>query len=410
METEPNKDRGAAQEDDLKTILEEVNELLERRDKLLDGLNSLSSEPSREQFFSLASEALVADSKVQKLKKLAEEKLYPPNPPNRSCGHAIVGGILFYNTAGLKRGDYERLFEFGHEIAYVWTHTRHEYSALVTEVDRRAREEGVWKTLGCCLRIAMAFRSNLEYPQPAEEFSYCWAYYFDPEKSLEEQKLMNPDSASVSGAGVAGEVNPLRFLEEIAPILELLGRDERYFVASQHLLASVDSHYFCLTCALQREGYKMHPNHEPDIWEVVETIPRMEVAIVQATRAVEAILGKPGKKEDPKKLARAIERWKASLDLDPNETFELAGKTYIDYYYDLFGTRGNAAHSLGKLPYYVSRQLTIEAQCFAWLVLWRYFQSHSLDQREAAEALRLNRTLWASEPENFFTKLTDDPE
>jgi len=277
-------------------------------------------------------------------------------------------------------------------------------------VDERVHEENVWKTLGSCLRIAMAFHSNLEGTQPAEEFAYSWVYHFDPDDPLKEQALLDSDSVSSYGVGEAGVIRPLRFLEDIAPTLELLGRDERYFVASQHLVASVDSHYFCLVCALQREGYKMHPNHEPEIWEAVETIPKMEVAIVQATRAVEAILGKLGKRENPKKLARAVERWKSLLDLDPHETFELTGKSYLDYYYDLFGIRGDAAHSLGKLPYEVSRRLTIEAQCFAWIILLHYARRHSLDPQAAAEALRLDQAVYSSEPENTFTIMTNDPE
>jgi len=386
-------------------MLGEVRELLERRDALLHELDRAPKELGA----GVSNELLDRIFEAQRLEDVARGKMFPPNPPNHFCRHAVLGGILFYNTAGLKRGDYKKLFEFGLETAYVWTHTRHAPSALVVEVDERVREEKVWKTLGSCLRIAMAFHSNLEHTQPAENFAYNWVYHFDSEEPLEVQTLLDSDPVSRYPVGTSGSLKPLRFLEEIAHMLELLERDERYFVASQHLIASVDSHDFCLVCALRREGYKMHPNHEPEIWEVVETSPKMEVDIVQATKAFEAILGKPGKRGQPKNVAKAVQRWKGLLSLDPNETFELVGKSYLDYY-DMFGSRGNAAHSLGKLPYDMSRRLTIEAQCFAWLILWHYMERHSLAPQAAAEALRLDRAIYASEPHDTFTELTDDPE
>lgn len=398
--------RPARQTRELEVILSEARELLERRDALQREPNSSPGEPR----IGISDERLDNIFEAQRLQNLYQEKMFPPDPPNHFCGHAILGGILFYNTAGLKRGDYKRLFEFGPETAHVWTHTRHAPSALVVEVDEQVREEKVWKTLGSCLRIAMAFRSNLEHTQSADDFAYDWIYHFDPEEALEEHTLLDRHPVSACNTGRTGSIKPLRFLEEIAPTLDLLRKDERYFVASQHLIASVESHHFCLVCAFQMKGYKMHPNHEPEIWEAVETISKMEVAIVQATRAVEAILGKPGKKESPKKLARAVERWKGSVDLEPHETFELVGKSYLDYYYDLFGIRDSAAHSLGELPYEMSRRLTIEAQCFAWLILWHYAKRHSPGPPAAAEALRLDPAVYASEPEDTFTRMTADPE
>jgi len=178
---------------DQETSLNDAHELLERRDALLRELES-TPEDSVADF---SDERFAKLFEAQRLDDLAREKLFPPDPPNHFCWHAIVGGILFYNTAGLKRGDYKKLFEFGRETAHVWTHTRHRHSALVVEVDERVHEENVWKTLGSCLRIAIAFHSNLEGTQPAEEFAYSWVYHFDPEKPLKEQTLQNSDTVSM---------------------------------------------------------------------------------------------------------------------------------------------------------------------------------------------------------------------
>jgi len=88
---------------DQETSLNGARELLERRDALLRELESTPEEPvagfSHERFAKLF--------EAQRLNELAREKLFPSDPPNHFCSHAIVGGILFYNTAGLKRGDYK---------------------------------------------------------------------------------------------------------------------------------------------------------------------------------------------------------------------------------------------------------------------------------------------------------------
>ena len=112
---------------------DEVRELLERRDALLRELDSSPREPGA----GISDERVGKIFEAQRLQDLARGRLFPPNPPNHFCRHAVVGGILFYNTAGLKRGDYKKLFAFGLETAYVWTHTRHATSALVVEVEQK---------------------------------------------------------------------------------------------------------------------------------------------------------------------------------------------------------------------------------------------------------------------------------
>ena len=152
----------------------------------------------------------------------------------------------------------------------------------------------------------------------------------------------------------------------------------------------------------------MHPNHELPHWRFANSIPKMEVAIVQATRAVEAVLGKPGKRDTPSKYMRAIERWNDSIAINPEENYELANKKYIDYYYDLFGIRGDAAHSLGSFPYEISRKLTIEAQSFSWEIMRSYYLKHALEESEAIEALDFNMEIIDREPEDWSTPMTAD--
>src|SRR5690606_28540464 len=139
----------------------------------------------------------------------------------------------------------------------------------------------------------------------------------------------------------------------------------RFYAAVQNLATSFANHPFCVICAFAEDGYRKHPNHEPAIWEAADAIPGMEVAIVQATRACEGILGKPGKKRPE----RVDAWWRERLELEPNGLFELAGASYIEYYRALFGVRGDAAHNLGRFQYALSRDLTMRAQGFAWEVV-----------------------------------------
>ncbi|WP_158294574.1 hypothetical protein, partial [Halomonas urmiana] len=117
-------------------------------------------------------------------------------------------------------------------------------------------------------------------------------------------------------------------------------------------------------------------------------------------------LGKPGNRDSHQKLSRVKKRWNGAVDLNPDDSFAAAGKSYLDYYYELFQLRGQSAHSFGSIPFELTRQLTIEAQSFAWEVLVAYFRKHSLSVEDAAEDLELNLELVESEPENWSTPLT----
>jgi hypothetical protein len=347
--------------------------------------------PKQDDFSNLIRELSALEDKNRKIK---DEK-FIQEPPNEHCYHAIVEGVIFGNFAGLKKGDYIPLLTFGYEKLHVWTHTKNQYSVLVAEVDQKIHNLNIWKPFGTCLQLADAFQRQFEAVFPVE---YSWIINFIPSNDLESQNYFDRDSVYPSGLALQ-----LRYLLDIASILELLMRDDTFFVALQNFMNSVRNHYFCIICALQRDGYQMHPNHEPAIWEIASSIPSMETAIVQSTRTVEAILGKPGKRSESKKVERAKERWLNNLELSPDDIFELTEKSYFEYYYDLFGIRGNAAHSLGKLPYRLSRELIIEAQCFAWIILVDYFNKCALDITTAADKMSLNVDLIKKEPRGGIT-------
>ena len=127
---------------------------------------------------------------------------------------------------------------------------------------------------------------------------------------------------------------------------------------------------------------------------------------MQATKAIETLLGKPGERGTALKLERVKARWRHSIDLDPTSVFGLAGQTYIDYYYALFGLRGKAAHGLGMLSLRLSRVAAVQAQAFAWTILAQYFQKRCINLPEAWQRLKFSGTLRKKTEVVSITKLT----
>lgn len=333
--------------------------------------------------------------------KALQKKKYPANPPNNSCHNALLTGLLFSNEIGLRLHDFIPYFSTDYEKAYIWTHTRNHSSSLIVDVDSSVKSLNVWRNLASILELTVAISFSFEN---IVECDYDWIYNFLPETSIKDTEFLyleNFDRFSGSGHRIS-------FFADHASLIELLCRDERFYVMGMNLLTSFINHQFCLICAFKKDGYQEHPNHELPSWQVAQAIPKMEVAIVQATRAVEAVLGKPGKRDDNSKYQRALDRWKEAIDLEPTDNFGVANKSYIDYYYELFGIRGEAAHSLGSFPYELCRLLTIESQCFAWEILKSYFHRHSLSTADARLALNFNMNFIEREPKNWSTTMTAD--
>jgi hypothetical protein len=353
--------------------------------KQLDALRESASEVARkdpEAFDNLMMEQI----RILELEKERQKVLYPANPPNKKCHHALLKGMLFSIPAGLKLHDFIPFFRVGPETVYVWAHSQNQYPALLLDVDTSVASQNIWRTLASILELTEAISSSFEHMVNCD---YDWIYNFIPEKSIDDNVFLDSENFG----RLSGSIHELSYFADCAPLIELLYRDERFYVMCVNLLASFYNHHFCLECAFQKDGYQMHPNHELPSWQVAQAIPQMEVAIVQATRTIEAVLGKPGKRDIDSKLRRILERWHNSIDLEPNETFKLTDTSYLDYYYELFAIRGYAAHSLGSFPYQISRQLTIQAQCFAWVILNSYYQRNALSEIDARNVLKFNLRL-----------------
>lgn len=325
---------------------------------------------------------------------------FPPKPPHQECRHAELRGVKFRNGTLPRKGDYRYLLTWGHETLHLWTHTQNSYTGLVAEVDESVNSVDIWRTFGEALKLAIALNRCLEsFPQ----MCYQWIYWFDPSLDRSEQHY-GPEPPSVYDEGA--EIIRIQQIYEVSSQLELLQRSEPFFVSIQNLIVAIENHQFCQECALVPPERRMHHHSEPEKWEQVIALPKMETAIVQATRAVEGLLGQPGDRSTKQKLRRVQNRWQQAVDIKCDEVFSDTGLSYLDYYYSLFNLRGNSAHCRGSLPFDLTRRLAVQAQTFAWNIVIAFFRKHRLAAEDVVEVLKMNQDLIESEPEIWSTPLT----
>lgn len=330
----------------------------------------------------------------------AQMERYPADVPNDVCRHAIVSGLLIENSPGFKRGDLIPLMRLPLETIYVWTGRTHAPSSIVSEVALSVKTEGLWRNAGHLFKMAQAYASFFEVFCPS--YDYHWIYRFDPTLPLDRCEFLSA-SENLPDDRFVGNIEPVTFFRDMAPVIDLLVSDEKFYTAASQFLQSVEFHWCCFACELQQDGHRMHPSEEPRYWEQASVLARMDSAIVQACRSAEGILGHPGKDR-----GRVCNRWERALGTDPTQPFFKTGDTLIDFYYSLFNLRNGSAHSYGAVEFQTSRRQTIEAQCFALLVLDAYAAKHSRSIEEACEALGVNKQLMDRVEPDVLRFTTDD--
>jgi len=326
-------------------------------------------------------------------------KRYPADVPNEVCRHAVISGILVENSPGFKVGEIIPLMKLPHEKIYVWTNRRNENSSILSEVDTSIKNMGFWTNAGHVFKLAHAYESWFEHI--IEGYNYHWIYYFDPALRVEDSEFLNDNH--VFAGTFNGSVKKATFFQSVAPLVDLMVFDEKFFTATSLMVQSMEFHLCCFWCEFQTGGYIMHPSHEPLYWEQASVLPLMESAIVQACRCVEGILGKPGRNRE-----RMKQRWWDVLGTDPNDPFFKTDTTFLDYYYRLFELRNDSAHSYGSVVFQTTRQKTIEAQCFAWLILASYLTKHSKSNDEACKSICLNLELMQQVHPEMSTPITKE--
>lgn len=333
------------------------------------------------------------------------EKKYPPNPPNDVCKDALVKGILIENSFNPKVGELNELFETEYEKLSVWTHDKDENSAIVINVDSTVKDIPFWKNICSIIWLAIQYANAFEGIS-SDRFEYRWIYYFEPGKSLSEQVFNNLEQFDEIYLK-SGIVIKATDIGKLAPEIELMLRDDKAYTALSMLCSSFLQHYICLICELSSHPYHDHLSEEPEIWEHASIIPNMETAIVQACRSVEGILGEPPNSKKQTAVFKHKEKWIELTGINPDSIFEKAGISYLDFYYELFfDMRNPSAHSYGNIHYELEKSKTVQAQCFAAIVVRDYFNKHVLNLDEAQKKLRFNLDLLNRVNEDMSTKLT----
>lgn len=333
------------------------------------------------------------------------EKKYPPNPPNDVCKMAYMKGLLIENSFEPEVGEMNELFEVEHEKVFIWTHEKDRNSSIIIKVDPEVKNMPFWKNIASIMWLAMQYANSFEGIS-ADWYEYRWIYYFNSNKNLAEQVFNNLerfDNVHLTN----GRIIKATDIGNLAPEIELMIHDDKAYTAMMMLSNSFIQHYICLICELSSYPYHDHLAEEPEIWEHAAIIPNMEVAVVQACRSVEGILGEPPNSQKQGAVMKHKKRWEELTGINPDSIFEKANMSYWDFYYKLFfELRNPSAHSYGNINYKLEKAKTVQAQCFAAIIVRDYFNKHVLELKEAQKKLNFNLSLLDRVSDVMSTKIT----
>lgn len=340
---------------------------------------------------------------------------YPLDVPNKASNYALVTGVFIENSYEPYKGDFIDFFEIENERVLIWTPEEDKNSVLVVEVKEAVKNNVCWITVASMIELSRSLFTSFEQRLSDDKFSYKWMYYFDPNIEIANTTFYG---MSIGGPNLlesavfnSGVILKATDIADMAHIIELLYRDEKAYTASAALQSSFKLHYCCLICETGHTYYHNHISQEPEIWEHVSVIPEMEIAIVQACRSVEAILGEPPNRTNPRKAYDFKKKWKELLGFDAESIYEKASMSYLDFYYKLFHEfRNSSAHSFGNIHYNLLRKNTVDSQCFAAKILFEYIENNTIDNLSAIEKLSFNKDMLSHVSTEYSTKLTKKKE
>lgn len=341
-------------------------------------------------------------SEMIKERQLFMDENYPTDIPNIKCHNAFIKGIKYENSFKPHVHDFSPLMKYGNEELFIWTHTENKSSVLISSVSLCVKEEKFWKNIGNVIQLCYSYYRDFEHTM---ELEYKWCYYFDSKAELEDTVIYDCSDLDRYSIHDGTELKLTEFILQ-SRLIELLLRDDKIYTALSTMYASMETHYCCLVCELDRFPYKKHPSHEPELWEQASMISKYEIAIVQACRCVEALIGKPTNQSNRSRLLQHKQKWKDVLGINPDDVFHKGEMTYLDFYYKLFDLRNSAAHSYGTIPFELERKQAVDSQCFASLLLDGYILKHVISEDEAILALRLNVDLIEQVDETMSTTRT----
>ena len=347
------------------------------------------------------------DAEVERQQRIAE--VYPEDVPNEASKHAIIRGYCVENSFEPSVGEYNYLCQIGYEDLHIWTYAQDEYSVLVSEVNLAVKQQPFWKTASYLIWISRYFCRSFEGATAEDLPDYKWMYYFDPSNSkIEDIVFRGLSDIEVKLISTGIQIKATE-IADLAPIIELLIRDDKVYTALSLLFTAFCTHPCCLICEMSKHPWHDHLSEEPKIWNQAELLPSLEIAVVQSCRAVEAIIGEPPNQNNPGKVYAHKQHWQRTVGIDPDTAFEKANMTYLEFYYNLFhGLRNPSAHSYGNIHYDLARKRAVEAQCFASVILKRYIERNIKDRETVLDLLRFNKELLDRVAPNMSTCTTKE--
>lgn len=342
----------------------------------------------------------------ERQKQLREK--YPPDPPNEICHFAFVKGLSIENSFKPVVGEFNYLLSTPNEKVFVWTHEKDKNSGVIIDVNPDVKNLAFWKSLLSVIRLALAYSEAFEQGFGSDNvLEYKWVYYFNSKATQLDKAVIYNTNEMDQKYITDGRIIKATELANLAPEIELLLRDDKAYTAMSMLNYSFSLHYICLTCEISDHPYHDHLSEEPELWERADIIQSMEAAIVQACRSVESILGEPPSTKNQNALLRHKNKWNELIGINPDDQYSKANMSYLEFYYDLFfDLRNPSAHSYGNIHYDLKRAKTIQAQCFAALVVRGYMWRHIQDIEIAKAKLNFNEEFLSRVSPDMSTKLT----
>lgn len=291
--------------------------------------------------------------------------------PNENCRHAVIRNVLVSNEVGFKTGEYTYIFGHKLEKVYAWTHTKDKPSSLIIQVDTAVMSQNFWITLASILELAYAISTNWT---GIVDMDMEWVWDFAHENSVSEMIDNQPDAkvgvtcVTSKGIFLNGICLTMRELYDMITLMNLLYSDKKLYLSARLLFAS----YSCNYPANEPANMRSIRVREYELWETCKQFALVDNAIVQATRAVESLIGQPSRK-----VNRCEKLWKDNLDLNPSEIF-VGGISYLKFWMThLFYIRNSAAHA-GKPGYLLSRRKEMaQVQEYANHLIHSYIHKHS---------------------------------
>lgn len=328
--------------------------------------------------------------------------------PNSEFNVAIISNVQIDNSFCPKLSELNEILNLPNEQIFVWTHTDNEYSKLVSKVNLDVKNKNYWKTFGVIFKQTRALTTHFE---DIVEPNYHWIKDFNPTSKpydlvhAEAERYQNDEfnfKFEVDQIFKTGNIFNLNFLYENADIITSLVNNDKFFWSVQHLLSSFENHWYCHACELSPPHLRKHLSHDFDKHNEVLVLPRLEIAIIQAVKAIEGILGQPGSNTE-----RRIERWKNSLSIPFDAEFRDTGKSNLAYHVYLVNElRNKVAHNIRNKPFKFNRTKTINAQYYAWMIINDYYRKNLMTSTNGIELLNFNPDLLKRINPDLGTRVT----